>query len=139
MWFLLNPPGKATIHVANVYSLMQHMRLNSTSSMRPVLGDNHNPDDDIPGATYVFCKSSEGMKLIGSYWPCSHQLASQNDKNFSSFRDYDPIYSQVLIYLLCFQIMRTINSYFALIQDFCFAYSLLLVSLLTENNSVLQT
>ncbi|KAF3594360.1 hypothetical protein DY000_02026684 [Brassica cretica] len=84
MWFLLNPPGKATIHVANVNSLMQHMRLNSTLAMRSVLvtgsstitvpeldsspqGGNHNPADDIPGATCVFCKSSEGMKLTGSY------------------------------------------------------------------------
>ncbi|KAH0918526.1 hypothetical protein HID58_026186, partial [Brassica napus] len=78
----------------------QVMTLKKHSAFLAQSGDNHNPDDDIPGATYVFCKSSEGMKLIGSYWPCSHQLASQNDKNFSSFRDYDPIYSQVLIYLL---------------------------------------
>ncbi|KAG2275721.1 hypothetical protein Bca4012_044193 [Brassica carinata] len=71
MWFILNPPGKATIPVANVNSLMQHMRLNSTLAMRSVLGGNHNPADDIPGATCVFCNSSEGMKLTGSYWPCS--------------------------------------------------------------------
>ncbi|CAF2155099.1 unnamed protein product [Brassica rapa] len=71
MLFLLNPPGKATIHVENVNSLMQHMRLNSTLAMRSVLGGNHNPADDTPGATCVFWKSSEGMKLTGSYWPCS--------------------------------------------------------------------